>query len=294
MLRWLEENLQMTELVNQVLNYIPQLIASLLLLVFFWVLLIIVRKIAIKAIKKTNVSVGIQDLLTRFLKYGVIVLAVLTIANQLGFNITALVTGVGIAGLAVSLAAQDTMTNIISGITLAIDRPFEPGDWVRIGDIHAQVAKVRLRTTVLTTFDNETIVSPNKDIASERIINYTLTDKIRVRVPVGIAYKEDIDNARETLLSTITDDQRILKEPGPVVIVQELSGSSVDLEMRFWIEDPWDLFPMQWEYVEKSKKALDAAGIEIPFPHLQLFLEKSAGLSSIERTLVSPERGSAD
>ncbi len=270
-------------IIDAVASYVPTLVASLLLLIVFWVLFIIAGKLADKGLNRARVPDSMQGLIRRFLKYGIAALAILTVANQMGFNITAMVTGLGIAGLAISLAAQDTITNIISGITLAIDRPFGIGDWVQIGDMHAQVTTMRLRTTVLTTFDNETMVVPNRDISASRIINYTLTERIRVRVPLGIAYKESIDAAREIMLGTTAGDERILSEPPPLVIVQQLGDSSVDMELRFWTKDPWDLFSLKWEYVEKCKKALDEAGIEIPFPHLQLFLEKSTGLDVLSR-----------
>ncbi len=284
-MEWMERNVDFQAAMDRVVGYVPALFASLLLIIFFWCLLVIIRKVADRALRRTHVSLGIQGLIRKFFKYGILILAVLTIANQLGFNITALVTGVGLIGLAVSLAAQDTVGNIIAGITLAVDRPFEPGDWVRIGDLHAQVTALRLRSTVFTTFDNETMVSPNKVIASERIINYTQTNRIRVRVPLGIAYKEDIDAAREVMLGTLDGDDRILAEPEPSVLVMQLGASSIDVELRFWIIDPWELFPVQWEYLEKCKKALDKAGIEIPFPHMQLFLERSKGLTSLAESI---------
>ncbi len=269
-------------ILDTIIGYIPAVISSVLLLFFFWVLYSIARRLTQKGLDKAHVRESMQGLIRRFVKYGIIAMAVLTVANQLGFNITALVTGLGIAGLAVSLAAQDTITNIIAGITLAIDRPFGIDDWVNIGDIHARVTAIRLRTTVLTTFENETIVVPNKDIASDRIINYTSTERIRVRVPLGIAYKESTEAAREVLLGTVKGDERVLEDPAPCVFVQELGASSVNMELRFWIRDPWNLFAVKWEYVEKCKKALDEEGIEIPFPHLQLFLEKSAGLETLK------------
>ena len=122
---------------------------------------------------------------------------------------------------------------------------------------------------------------PNKTLAQERIINYTLTPRIRVRVPLGVAYKEDISAARAVMLGTTQGDGRILTEPAPIVIVTGLGDSSVNLELRFWTEDPVLRFPLFWDYVEKCKKALDAANIEIPFPHRQLFLERSEGLADL-------------
>ena len=283
MWQWISENLDPEAVTTQVISYLPDVGASLLLLAVFWIVLVMARRAMEASLKKMDVPEGVRKILQRFLKYGIVILALLTIAHQLGINIASLIAGLGVAGLAISLAAQDTATNIIAGITLAIDRPFRKGDRIRLGDLNAEVSAIRLRTTVLTTFDNETMVIPNRQVANERIINYTLTERIRVRVGIGIAYKEDIDAAREVLLSTLQGDGRILDDPAPDVIVQELGGSSVNLELRFWVEDPAKLFPLRAEFSERSKKALDAADIEIPFPHLQLLLEKSEGLDELHR-----------
>jgi len=187
-------------------------------------------------------------------------------------------------GLALSFAAQDTVGNMISGIVIIIDRPFKEGDWVVVGSMHATVTSIRLRTTLFTTFDNETVVVPNKQISQERVINYTMTPNIRVKIPIGIAYKEKISEARAVLLETIKGDTRILSSPPPAVIVTDLGDSSVNLQLRFWIENPSDQYAFFWEYTEKCKEALDRSGIEIPFPHLQLFVEKTKGIELLSST----------
>jgi small conductance mechanosensitive channel len=265
-------------LATRIVAYLPNILGAVLLALLFWALNRVVKRMATTALEKTRISVEARDLLVRFASYAVAVIAVLTVADQLGINITSLVAGVGIAGLALSFAAQDTIANLISGIAIIIDRPFKQGDWISIGDMHASVTEIRLRTTVLTTFDNETVVVPNKQLAQERVVNYTLTPRIRVRVPMGIAYKEDMQSAREVLLKTVEGDDRLLADPPPTVLVKNLGDSSVNLELRFWTEDSILKFPLMWEYTEKCKRALDKAGIEIPFPHLQLFLENNEGL----------------
>ncbi|MFP3981839.1 MAG: mechanosensitive ion channel family protein [Desulfobacterales bacterium] len=268
-------------LTDKLLGYVPNLIAAFLLILLFWVLIKIITKMFTSALEKTQVAPEIRSLLARFVRYGVMLIAALTVADQLGINVTSLIAGVGIAGLAISFAAQDTIANLISGISLIIDRPFAQGDWISIGDLHAVVTDIRLRSTVLTTFDNEVVVVPNKQLAQERVINYTLTPKIRVRVPIGIAYKEDISRAREVMLSTIRGDSRIMDEPPPIVLVTSLGDSSVNLEMRFWTRDSVMKYSLMWEYIEKVKTALDRAGIEIPFPHMQLFLEQTEAVNAL-------------
>lgn len=270
-------------LTTQVIAYIPNVVGALLVLILFWGLFKVGKRALEAALQRADVSDQATRLLSRLLKYVVGVIAFLTAADQLGINVAALIAGLGVAGLALSFAAQDTVANLISGIAIIIDRPFTEGDWIAVGGMHASVGDIRLRTTVLTTFDNETVVVPNKDLAQERVINYTLTPRARARVSIGIAYKEDMQQAREILLHTIAGDDRILKEPAPAVVVTGLGDSSVNLELRFWTEDPLLKYSLIWEYTEKCKRAFDESSVEIPFPHMQLFLEKSEGLELLSR-----------
>jgi small-conductance mechanosensitive channel len=267
------------QLLNKVVIYLPtlvaQAVAAAVVLAAFAVAYVVARRLLRAYTRSVQAPETIADLLVTLLKYGTIVLALVTAASQFDIKVTSLVAGLGLAGLAVSFAAQETVANIICGITLVIDRPFAVGDWVEVGGVHAHVSGIRLRTTTLTTFDNQTIVLPNRSIAQERIVNYTLVPTIRVRVPVGIAYKEDIRAARQALLSTLADDGEVLPEPAPEVVVTGLGSSSVELELRFWIKDASLQQVKQWDYLERCKYALDEAAIEIPFPHVQVLLERS-------------------
>ncbi len=283
MIQKLIKNLDIKSISTNLASYLPNIIGAVILVVVFWIITSIVKKVLFSVLQKSKVPKEVQNLLVRVVHYAIVVIAALTIADQLGINITSLLAGVGVAGLALSFAARDTIENIISGVTIIIDKTFKESDWIAIGGQHATVTEIRLRTTVLTTFDNEIIVVPNKNIVQDRIINYTLTPRSRVKVLLGIAYKENIDDTRKVMLSTLEGDERILDDPAPRVIVTDLGDSSVNLQLRFWTEDPLDKFSLQWEYTEKCKKALDAAGIEIPFPHLQLFLERTEGLSELAR-----------
>jgi len=263
---------------NIVIGYIPNLLMAAILFFLFWFANKVIQQVFASFLKRMKVDKEPANLLLKGARVGLYIFAFLTIADQLQINIKSLLAGVGVMGLALSFAAKDTVGNIISGIVIIIDRPFKEGDWVLLGSMHATVTQIRLRTTVLTTFDNETVVVPNQQISQERIINYTMTPKIRVKIPIGIAYKENISEARTVLLETIKGDDRILLNPSPIVIVTGLGDSSVNLQLRFWIENSEDQYGFAWEYTEKCKVALDKAGIEIPYPHLQLFLEKTDGV----------------
>jgi len=281
----LVQKLDVSAMLTKLVAYVPNLIAAVILACIFWVILKLTKRILSTAMRTAKMPEEASDIVVRFSGYVVIITAMLTIASQLGIKITSLLAGLGVIGLAISFAAQDTVANVISGITLLIDRPFKKGDWICFGDLHASVTEVKLRTTVLTSFDNETIVVPNKALAQERIRNFTLTPRIRVKVPIGIAYKENIQAAREVILVTIKDDKRILATPVPIVIVAGLGDSSINLQLRFWTQDPLMQYSLQWEYTERCKRALDDAGIEIPYPHSQIFIERSSGLMELTKSL---------
>lgn len=265
-------------LITRIVAYLPNIFSAFVLLIIFWIANKSIQKALSATLTRMKVSRQSQGLILRAARVILFIFAVLTVAGQLKLNITSLLAGVGVMGLALSFAAQDTIGNIISGIVIIIDGLFKEGDWISTGNMHATVTEIRMRTTVLTTFDNETVVVPNKQLAQERIVNYTMTPKTRVRVSIGIAYKEDISQARNIMLETISKDNRVLPNPKPVVLVTELEASSVNMQLRFWAEDPLLKYDLLWEYTEKCKIALDRAGIEIPFPHMQLFLEKTEGL----------------
>ncbi len=281
--------LDLTLLSERLHTFIPRLASAAFLAVIFWVAIKILTRLLGAELRREGIPESASNLLVRFIRYGLTIIAVLTVLGQLGVNVTSLVAGLGIAGLAVSFAAQDTVANLISGITLAVDRPFQEGDWITISGTHVSVTKMRLRTTILTTFDNEIMVIPNKSMAQERVVNYTMTPRIRVRVGVRIAFKENIDRAREILLGLVAGDERILPEPAPLVIVSQIGTSSIDLEMRFWTVDPWLKFALYWEFTEAAKNALDAAGVQIPFPHMQVLVDESAGTKRLQASPQTPD-----
>jgi small conductance mechanosensitive channel len=177
------------------LHICQNVFSALALTVLFWIANKAIQKVLHSTLKKMRIEKQAVNLLLRTARVGVFIFAGLTVADQLQINIKSLLAGVGVVGLAVSFGAKDTIANIISGIVIIIDRPFREDDWISIGSMHATVTEIRLRTTVLTTFDNETVVIPNQKLSQERIVNYTLTKKIRVKVQLGIAYKEDIGQA---------------------------------------------------------------------------------------------------
>jgi small-conductance mechanosensitive channel len=178
-----------------------------------------------------------------------------------------------VAGIALGFAAQDSVANVISGIMIFWDKPFVVGDWIRTEGNYGRVAEITLRSTRIRTNRNTYVVIPNKTVIDAVLENYSKHGELRIDVPIGIAYKEDIRRSREVLLDAVRPLPDVMTHPEPDVVVESLGDSSVNLLVRVWLEKADALPRGTVAVVEASKLALDAAGIQIPFPHLQLFVD---------------------
>lgn len=217
---------------------------------------------------------GVDPNLVLLVRYSALVVLIAWTAYMIaGKEIAPLIGALGVAGLAVSLAAQDTVSNFIVGVVILIDRPFRIGDWVRLGGKLGQIEGITLRTTRLRTPDNELIALPNSKVASEEVQNLSAGGPLRIHVPVGIAYGADLDRARRVLLSVLKEHPAIQHRPAPEVWVRALGESSVDLELVGWIPEATiaRLPKLAAELTEAAKRALDQAGIAIPFPQRTLW-----------------------
>lgn len=266
------------------LGFIPRLLSAIFLLFVFWLIYRTIRKIIVGGMKAAGVDESIRDMLGMLIKWFILGFGLIIAGNQIGIQIAALLTGVSIIGLAIGFASQETISNFIAGIMIFWDKPFKVGDWIEMDGHLGQVKRVTFRSTRLQDLDGDIVVFPNTKMLSEKLINKTTNLVTRCNVPVGIAYKESIDKARQVLLAMVAQDPRIVKSPEPEVVVHGLGASSVDLVLHFWITEERYEDAMQYEYMEKCKEALDAAGIEIPFPHLQLFVEPSKGIEMLGKS----------
>ncbi len=267
-----------------IISLVPRLFAAVFLFAIFWVIYRFVRRVVVGGMAKAGVDPSIRDMLSSLLKWSILGFGLVIAGNQIGIQIAALLTGVSIIGLAVGFAAQETLSNFIAGVVIFWDKPFKVGDWIEIDSTFAQVQRVTFRSTRLLNGDGEVVVYPNTTMLSSKLSNHTTNPKNRVTVEIGIAYKESISHAREVLLGLVRGDTRLCSEPAPVVVVKACADSSVNLMLRFWIEDESIEFLIRYEYLEKAKNAFDAAGIQIPFPHMQLFVESTpAALNPVMR-----------
>jgi small-conductance mechanosensitive channel len=186
----------------------------------------------------------IFELLSRFAGFIIIATAAIIALDSLGVNVMPFIAGAGVAGVAIGFAAKDTLSNLIAGILLIIDRPFEVGDRIEVwsapsgSSTWGDVIDIGLRATKIKTTDNIVIIIPNNEIMLRDIINYTtISEKIRVRINIGIAYDADMQKAKNIILKVADSTEWVANDPQPKVVVRKFGESAVDLQLRVWIHD---------------------------------------------------------
>jgi len=218
-------------------------------------------------------------LLNRIVRGLVVGLGVLIALTFLGINITPILAGAGVMGLGVSLAAKDTLSNLIAGLLLIMDRPFQVGDRIELWNAPTEtgswgdVIEIGLRATKIRNPDNLIIVVPNNEIMRRDIINYTASGPhIRLRIPFGIAYNADAERAKKLVVEAATKTDGVMADPAPVVITRGFGESSVNLELRVWITQARDRRAIGDTIGDQIKKTFDEHGIEIPFPRRDIVI----------------------
>jgi small-conductance mechanosensitive channel len=243
-----------------------------------------VPQIREKIVAKTRSKMDdvIFDLVNRFASVIIFVTAAILALDVLGVNIMPFVAGAGVVGIAIGFAAKDTLSNVIAGVLLIMDRPFEVGDRIEVWSAPANsatwgdVIHIGLRATKIRTTDNIVIVIPNNEIMMRDIINYTnITDEIRVRIPIGIAYDADVKRAKEVITDISQELDWVMREPPPKVVVKSFGDSAVNLEARVWISRPRKRMDTISHITDRVKEAFQQEGIEIPFPKRDIYIKKS-------------------
>ena len=189
------------------------------------------------------------------------------------------------ATLAIGFAMQDVLKNFVSGIFIYTDKPFKIGDWIQWDGNSGIVEDISFRVTRVRTFDNELLTVPNSSLTDGVIKNPVAKNRLRVQVPFGIGYDDDIEAATDIILEEARDRDDILEDPAPTVRLTELGDSSVTLTSRIWIDDPSraDFVRTRAEYVQTVKRRFDEEGINIPYPNRTLGGELTvSGLGEVD------------
>lgn len=227
--------------------------------------------------KKALQRAGTDAMLVNFLGsiiYSVLIVAVLLAAvDSLGVNVTSLMAILGAAGLAVGLALKDSLSNFAAGVMIIIFRPFKIGDFITAGGCSGVVDEIGLFATLMHTGDNQRIIVPNSGILGGNITNTSALPTRRIDLVIGIGYDDNIGKAREIIMGILDTDERVLKDPAAAVAVSELGDSSVNLNVRPWVNSG-DYWPVRADLLEGIKTKLDEAGISIPYPQQDVHMHE--------------------
>ncbi|MFQ5499021.1 MAG: mechanosensitive ion channel family protein [Candidatus Zixiibacteriota bacterium] len=207
-------------------------------------------------------------LLDRTIKTVIYILAVLIVLDHFQVDIKGLVAVLGVGSLAVALAAQETIANMIGGFVLMIDRPFRVGDRVRLADGKICIVhEIGIRTTKFRTFDNTLIITPNAELMKSTIhnINYPFP-RVRVVVDVGVGYDSDMELVKKVMIDEAEKHPEVIQKPGPWVAFLNFGDSSLDVSLRCWVEDANDHYRCGCQLREQILTRFRKEGIEIPFP----------------------------
>ena len=241
-----------------------------------WILRRIVRLLDL-ALEHRRVDISLRSFMRNTVRVIFTLLLVLIVVSTLGVNVTSLIAVFSAATLAIGMALSGTAQNFAGGVMILLMKPYRVGDYISAQGQSGTVREIKLFSTVITTVDNQTIYIPNNSIATAIIDNYSTADLRRVDWTVGISYGDDVDAARQAILAMFSADARILREPeapaSAVVWVGALADSSVNLTVRAWTRnaDYWNVY---FEYNERFYKELPAAGINFPFPQMDVHLKK--------------------
>jgi len=231
------------------------------------------RKIREKAAASERFDDTLVPIFGQTIRVLILIVTILAVLGQFGIQTASIIAVLGAAGLAVGLALQGTLGNVASGMMLLILRPFKVGDVVDIGGTMGVVDEIGLFTTQMHTFDNIGIVMPNSRVWGAQIMNYSRFEIRRVDMEFGISYADDMQKAMELIRQVLEQEERVLKEPEPLIAIANLGDSSVDIRVRPWTQSS-NVWPLRYAVTQKVKESFDANGISIPFPQRDVHLFK--------------------
>ena len=276
---------------------LPYVAVGLVVLLLFYFAGRVVRRAAHEAGERTRLDVRLADIFGRLAvvlitALGVLVAAVIIFPT---FTPGSLVQGLGITSVAVGFAFKDILQNFFAGVLILLRKPFIVGDQIRVKEYEGTVQEITTRSTRLKTYDGERVVIPNGDVYTSSILVRTAYDERRVKFVVGIGYPDSIDEARATILRVVQGTEGVLGDPEPWAYVEELAPSSVNFAVYFWTASQQaNVLRVRDRVATAIKQALDAAKIDMPYPHTVLLFHDQTGTRAGDRPVRQVADGSGD
>jgi len=266
-LNWVNENQDL------IIGYGMNIVFAIITLILGFVMARIIAGGFRKVLTKRQLDSTIVEFVSSMVRYVIIAFVVIAALGRVGVETTSFVAILGAAGLAVGLALQGSLSNFASGVLIIALRPFKAGEYIEAAGTAGVVESVQIFSTTLTTADNKYVVVPNSSMLSGNIVNYSRKATRRIDLVIGVSYNADLAKTKAVLEAVLAANEKVLPTPAPQVAVAELADSSVNLVVRPWVNGG-DYWPVRFELMEAIKNGLDEAGIEIPFPQLDIHTDK--------------------
>jgi small conductance mechanosensitive channel len=255
------------------LEYGIKVVAALAIFIIGRIVAKAVAKGILKALQLRQIDNTVSNFIHN-LSYGALyVFVIIAALSQLGIQTTSFIAILGAAGLAVGLALQGSLSNFASGVLMIIFRPFKLGDYVEAGGKAGTVEDIQIFATQLKTPDNKVVIIPNSAIMDDSIVNYSRKPTRRVDLKIGVSYDAYLPDVKALLTKTVEANDKVLHNEGYTIAVHELADSSVNFVIRVWSKTP-DYWNVYFELTESIKLALDENNIGIPYPQMDIHMQK--------------------
>ncbi|WP_279048514.1 small-conductance mechanosensitive channel MscS [Cedecea davisae] len=265
---WLARNQEL------LLSYVVNIVAAIAILIIGMIIARLISSTVNRLMLARGIDSTVADFLSALVRYGIIAFTLIAALSRVGVQTASVIAVLGAAGLAVGLALQGSLSNLAAGVLLVTFRPFRTGEYVDLGGIAGTVLNVQIFSTTLRTVDGKIVVVPNGKIIAGNIINFSREPVRRNEFIIGVSYDADIDQVKKILTDIVSRDERVLKDRDITVRVNELGPSSVNFVVRAWSKSG-ELQNVYWDVLEQIKKGLDANGIGIPYPQMDVHVRKT-------------------
>lgn len=255
------------------IEYSPRLISATLIFIIGWTAIRLIKKLIVRIMTKREMEPTLSKFLADILIWTLKILLFVTVISRLGVENSSFVAIIGAAGLAIGLSLQGSLSNFAGGVLIIMFKPFKVGDFIEAQGVSGTVKQIQIFVTQLSTVDNQVIFVPNGSLSNGNIINYSYANTRRANLTIGISYGSDIKKAKQIAMEVMENHPSVLNDPAPVVLVDSLADSSINLAIRPWANLD-DFFTMRSDILEQIKLKFDENDIEIPFPQLDFRIKQ--------------------
>lgn len=250
-----------------------KILGFILILIVGFKIVKVITKIINKDKRFKSFDKSVQTFITSFLNISLKCIVLITGLGYIGVPMTSMITLFGTASLAIGLALQGGLTNMVGGLMILIFKPFKVGDWIESNGISGSVDNISIFYTEISTLDSTKVVLPNGNLANSNIKNFTTNEKRKLCVDFSVSYDSDIDKVKKVLKEVIDKEELILKDEEIFIRLTEHSDSALIFTVRVWTENK-NFWPLKFNLLENVKKAFDKNKISIPYPQVDVHLDK--------------------